>query len=149
MVLCARARALRSIQPLIVVFSLNNKRFSRFQTSVMSGVTIFVPASVTPPVHPTQGHSELRLRFPKGPSRNGPIWWGCIAMGNLVLCPNGYPTVGNYCTRLSYCQKMSNDGQKGFRHVGTDKMNNFFYIEIRVKIVRRCHTDKRSFSVNH
>ena len=39
-------------------------------------------------VHPTQGHNKLKPRFPKGPSRNGPIGWGCIPMGNLVLFPN-------------------------------------------------------------
>ena len=52
----------------------------------MSGVTIFVPASVTPRYTPTQGHSRLRLHFPKEPSGNGPIGWGCIPMGILVLC---------------------------------------------------------------
>ena len=68
------------------------------------------------------------------------LWWGrrracvdAVPFSSLSLSYStiqyvvqaGCPTIGNYCTRLSHRQKMSNDKQKSFRHVRTYKMNNF------------------------
>ena len=50
----------------------------------------------------------------------------------------------NYDRLLSHRQKMSDDGQKIFRHIKIDKMKRCVQ-GIGVKMIRRGHTEKRTF----
>ena len=71
-----------------------------------------------------------------------------IAFCNLwKLCnwvQTGLAINDNYSTWLSHHQKLSSDGQKSSRHIRLDMLNRFVK-GISVKIVWRCHTEKRVF----
>ena len=77
----------------------------------------------------------------------------------LQYCTVQYPTLSgdvhagssineNHKYFLSHNQKLFDDGQKSFRHVRLGKTNRFVK-GISPKIVRRCHTEKLSFSAKH